>query len=145
MKENLPFGPMLGRCAHLSRERLEARLVKYDVTPSQTHVLMYLQRNHGQVPQCELTTFLKVKPSTVNGLVDRLCAKGLIERSVSGSDARRKMLTLTEPGKEQLHYFELHFRETEELIVKNFTEEEQQTFRSMLDRIIQNLEEDRKA
>lgn len=41
------LGPMLGRCAHLSRSGMEARLSRYGVTPVQTHVLLYLFRHDG--------------------------------------------------------------------------------------------------
>ena len=42
------LGPMLGRSAHLAKERMDARLSQYDVTPVQTHTLLYLHRHHGQ-------------------------------------------------------------------------------------------------
>lgn len=61
---------------------------QYDVTPAQMHVLLYLGRNGGQAPQCELTGFLRVKPPTANGILDRLEEKGMVVRSVSGTDAR---------------------------------------------------------
>ena len=64
------LGPTLGRAAHLARTRLDVRLAQYDVTPAQMHVLLYLGRNGGQVPQCELTGFLRVKPPTANGILD---------------------------------------------------------------------------
>ena len=69
------LGPMLGRCAHLSRSGMEARLSRYGVTPVQTHVLLYLFRHDGQAPQCQVTEFLKVKPSTANGILDRMVEK----------------------------------------------------------------------
>ena len=40
--ENAPIGPLLGHAAHLARERMDVRLARYDVTPAQTHVLLYL-------------------------------------------------------------------------------------------------------
>ena len=50
MEPVTPLGPLLGRCAHLARERMDARLADCDVTPAQTHVLMYLMRSGGQAP-----------------------------------------------------------------------------------------------
>ena len=47
------LGPTLGRCAHLARAGMEARLSRYEVTPVQTHVLLYLFRHGGQAPQWE--------------------------------------------------------------------------------------------
>ena len=143
MEREKPLGPMLGRAAHLSRERLDARLSKYDLTPVQTHLLLHLNRCGGQAPQCDLTEFLKVKPSTANGILDRMAEKGLIVRSVSGKDARRKLITLTEKGQQQQKRFEKNFWESESMLVRGLTADETMTFRSLLERIIQNLEEDR--
>lgn len=137
------LGPTLGRCAHLARERLDARLSQYDVTPAQTHALLCLVRRGGVMPQCELTDFLKVRPSTANGILDRMAEKGLVTRSVSGSDARRRLITLTDKGREQQALFRHSFQESEALMVRGFAPQEVQALRSLLDRIIQNLEEDR--
>lgn len=143
MEAATPLGPLLGRCAHLVRERMDARLTGCDVTPAQTHVLMYLMRSGGQAPQCTLTDFLKVRPSTTNGIVDRLEERGLVERTVSGTDARQRLITLSEKGREQQSLFRKRFLETEELMLRGFTPQEEQTLRGLLGRIIQNLEEDR--
>lgn len=143
MEPVTPLGPLLGRCAHLARERMDARLADCDVTPAQTHVLMYLMRSGGQATQCALTDFLKVRPSTTNGIVDRLVERGLVERTVSGTDARRRLVTLSEKGREQQSLFRKRFLETEELMLRGITPQEEQTLRGILGRIIQNLEEDR--
>lgn len=143
MQLNTALAPTLGRCAHLARERLDARLSQYDVTPAQTHVLLYLNRHGGQLSQGELTEFMKVKPSTANGILDRMVEKGLLVRSVSGADARRRLITLTEKGREQQALFQRCFQEAEELMLRGFTPEEAAAFRALLGRVIQNLEEDR--
>ena len=137
------LGPMLGRCAHLARSGMEARLSRYEVTPAQSHVLLYLFRHGGQAPQCQVTDFLKVKPSTANGILDRMVEKDLVVRSVSGSDARRRLITLTDKGRQKQARFERSFRESEAALVRGLTPQETEQFRSLLCRIIQNLEEDR--
>ena len=137
------LGPMLGRSAHLARERMDARLSQYDMTPAQTHTLLYLYRHNGMSPQCEVIRHLKVKPSTVNGILDRMEEKELVARSVSGSDARQKLITLTEKGiklQKQLHQA---FEETEQLMMNGLSSEEREIFFFCLERVIQNLEEDR--
>lgn len=132
----------MGHAAHLARSRLEARLSQYDVTPVQTHVLLYLFHHGGQAPQCQLTAFLKVKPSTANGILDRLEEKGMVERSVSGADARRRFITLTDKGRQQQALFRKNFQAAEEQMLRGLTPEEVETFRTLLGRIIRNLEED---
>ncbi len=137
------LGPLLGRTAHLSRARLEEQLAQYDVTPVQTHVLLYLFHHGGQAPQGQVAGFLKVKPSTANGILDRMVEKGLVTRSVSGSDARRRLITLTSKGREQRALFEKSLQEAEGRMVRGLLPQEVDTFRMLLGRIIQNLEEDR--
>lgn len=137
------LGPMLGHCSHLARERMDARLSRYDVTPAQTHALLYLHHHGGQAPQCEVTEFLKVKPSTANGILDRMEEKGLVRRTVSGRDARKRLITLTDKGNEQQALFQQGFLDTEHAMVRGFTPEETETLLALLGRVIQNLEEDR--
>ena len=136
------LGPALGWAAKLSKANMDARVSRYDVTPAQTHVLLYLQQHGGRVPQHELAEFLRVKPSTVNGVLDRMEEKGLVRRSVSGSDARRRLITLTEKGAEQQALFQQSFLDVEEAMVRGFTQEERETLCALLDRVIQNLKEE---
>ncbi len=136
------LGPALGWAAKLSKANMDARVSRYDVTPAQTHVLLYLQQHGGRVPQHELAEFLRVKPSTVNGVLDRMEEKGLVRRSVSGSDARRRFITLTEKGAEQQALFQQSFLDVEEAMVRGFTQEERETLCALLDRVIQNLKEE---
>ena len=137
------LGPMLGCCAHLARERMDARMSRFGMTPAQTHVLLHLHQSGGQLPQRELLDSLKVKPSTVNGILDRMEEKGLVERTVSGTDARQRLVALTPAGQEREEQVKQCFLEAEALIVQGLTKEETDTLRSLLERVIQNLEEDR--
>ena len=136
------LGPALGWASKLSKANMDARVSRYDVTPAQTHVLLYLQQHGGRVPQHELAEFLRVKPSTVNGVLDRMEEKGLVRRSVSGSDARRRLITLTEKGAEQQALFQQSFLDVEAAMVRGFTQEERETLCALLDRVIQNLKEE---
>ena len=70
------LGPTLGRAAHLAKANMGARVAQFDITPAQTHVLLYLHHHGGQAPQYELTSFLQVKPSTANGVLNRMEEKG---------------------------------------------------------------------
>ena len=137
------LGPMLGCCAHLARERMDARMSRFGMTPAQTHVLLHLHRSGGQLPQRELLDSLKVKPSTVNGILDRMEEKGLVERTVSGTDARQRLVALTPAGQEREKQVKQTFLEAEALIARGLTVEETDTLRSLLERVIHNLEEDR--
>lgn len=138
------FGPMLGRCAHLVRERLEARLADWDGTQAQIRVLLYLSRHGGQALQHEVTAFLNVRPSTVNGILDRMEERDLVRRSISPEDARQRLISLTDKGRQRQDRFRSIHGEMEEVILRGFSPEEVRQFRTLLERAIGNLEEDRK-
>ena len=143
MQDSNPLGPLLGHCSRLACERLDARLARYDVTPAQIRVLHYLYHHNNQAPQCDVTAHLKIKPSTANGILDRMEEKDLLRRTVSGTDARKRLITLTEKGQSQQETFRQKFEEAEKLMVKGMSEEEVRQLHALLHRVMSNLEEDR--
>ena len=89
-----------------------------------------------------LEQFLMVKPSTVNGIVDRLEEKGLLRRTTSKTDGRYRILTLTEEG---VHFYDDMIRvahEVENRMERGFTPEELDTLKSYLLRVADNLREE---
>lgn len=84
MKKPELIGPLLGYCNHRAYQRMEQKLRRYGVTPIQCRSLTYLHRQPGPVTQKQLQQHLAVKPSTVNGIVDRLVEKGMLTRSPGG-------------------------------------------------------------
>ena len=92
------LGPLLGHATHPARERMDARLSRYDMTPSQTHTLLYLSSHGYTAPQRDVVEHLRVRPSTANGILDRMEEKGLIARSSDLSDNRQIFVRLTENG-----------------------------------------------
>lgn len=143
MQDSNPLGPLLGHCSRLACERLDARLARYDVTPAQIQVLHYLYHHNNQAPQCDVTAHLKIKPSTANGILDRMEEKGLLRRSVSDTDARRRLITLTEKGMSRQETFRQIFVETEILMTAGLSEAEVTQLHTLLHRVMTNLEEDR--
>ena len=101
-----------------------------------------LNRCGGQATQQELTDSLRVKSPTANGIIDRMVEKELVIRTVSGQDARRRLITLTERGRMQQELFQQKFQEVEERISRGFSPEEQAQLRAFLKRIICNLKEE---
>lgn len=139
------LGPILGHCGHLMKARMDARLAGCDGTPAQAHVLLYLHRHGGQAAQCAVTEHLRVKPSTANGILDRMAEKGLVQRTVSSEDARQRLITLTEKGRQQHQQLKQAFLETESAAMEGLSEEEREQLFALLSRVIGNLEEDRKS
>lgn len=133
------YGPLLGHCAHLAKEQMRARMDRFDMTPAQTHVLLYLHEN-GATTQTVLAEQMRVKAPTANGILDRMEEKGLLVRTVDGRDARRRLIRLTEKGEGLVEELRGQFILAESAILQGFDQAEQCQLKSFLQRIIQNLE-----
>ena len=140
MDETKYFGLMLGHCAHLAREQMRGRMSRYDMTPVQNHVLLYLNE-HGPASQSEVTGVLRVTAPTANGIIDRMEEKGLLVRSVDAQDARRRHLELTDKGRGLVEQLKECFLDAERTLVGDLTEREQTQLRELLMRVMKNLEE----
>jgi MarR family transcriptional regulator, organic hydroperoxide resistance regulator len=75
-------------------KRMEATM---GVTVAQRMTLLLIGRHHG-VSASGLAALMHVHPGTMSGILKRLEAAGLIERTGDESDARRRQLTLTARG-----------------------------------------------
>ena len=138
-----PLGPMLGHAAHLSKERMDARISCYDVTPAQSHTLLYLCEHDAATLQRNVVEHLRVKPSTVNGILDRMEEKGLIERRILNGNRRSFHIFMTEEGKRKQQLVEKAFEKVEKRALVNISEEEFQNFMAVYGKIYFNLQEKR--
>jgi DNA-binding MarR family transcriptional regulator len=143
--DKLPeLGRMISYCGHLgklSNDQL-LRQAGYDVTPVQTHLLLHLACWTGEqeASQRDLERKLRLKPSTVNGIVDRLEAKGYVSRRASPQDGRVRLVSLTEAGRSKVQDFHVIVEETERRFTASLSEQERGQLRQLLSRIIENLE-----
>ena len=79
------------------RERLPRSSDEFDLSPIQCHVLHLIEPDRP-LPMGRLADTLSCDASNVTGLVDRLEARGLVERRPSDDDRRVKQLQLTPAG-----------------------------------------------
>lgn len=137
------LGRMIACCGHLEMQYANRQLREagYDVTPVQTHLLMALSCRGGQAAtQRELEHELHLRPSTVNGIVNRLEEKGYVARRPSPEDGRCRRVCLTEAGQAQVAAFRAAMEETDRRFTAILTEAEQAQMQALLGRIIANLE-----
>lgn len=147
MKERLDswsahFGPLLGYCDHQVHKFMNRLLREYDVTPMQCRTLVFLRDVKDEVNQKTLEKFLMVKPSTVNGIVDRLEEKGMLRRTTSREDGRCRILVLTEAGMRFYDNFLAAEQQVNERLECGFSEEERETLIGLLTRLARNLTEE---
>ena len=136
------FAPLMGYCDHQIQKLMEKELRQYDVSPMQCHTLTYLYKADHAVNQKMLQEFLMVKPSTVNGIVDRLEEKGFLTRSTGKNDGRCRILCLTEKGRAFHGDFVRIVRQVNERMERNFTADELETLKALLVRVAKNLSEE---
>ena len=80
-----------------------------------------------------------MKPSTVNGIVERLEEKRLLTRSVSPGDGRCKLLHLTEEGRCFYQEFIAITEEVHRQAEQGFSPEELALLQELLHRVADNL------
>ena len=136
------FGPLFGYCDHQVQKLMVRKLRQYDVSPMQCRTLTYLHEAEGEVNQKQLERHLMVKPSTVNGIVDRLEEKGMLRRTASRTDGRCRILALTPQGMQFYDKFTAIVQEVNDCLEKDFSPEEVQLLTSLLLRVAKNLTEE---
>ena len=142
MSECQDLGRLLACCGHLGRQYGENLLRQrgYDVTPVQTRMLVYLSRCQSEVNQRDLERELRLRPSTVNGIVSRLEEKGYIARRTSPTDGRVRLVSLTDAGCGKLDAFRFTLEEVNRRFGAILTAEEREQLGGLLSRIITDLE-----
>src|SRR5690606_14845229 len=82
------------------RAHLDRRVAEYELTGPQARLIRTLD---GPTPMYQVAEKLQCDPSDVTGIVDRLEARGLVERRVLPTDGRVKQILLTPAGEEVQH------------------------------------------
>jgi DNA-binding MarR family transcriptional regulator len=72
---------------------------RYGLTSAQSGVLRMI-REHGPLSSADLSRKLRVTPSNVTGIIDRLVKKALVERIPKAGDRRVMRIQLTKKGRD---------------------------------------------
>ena len=136
------FGALFGYCDHQVHKLMGRMLKRYDVSPMQCRTLMFLHDAEGSVNQKTLERHLMIKPSTVNGIVDRLEEKEMLRRTTSKTDGRCRILELTDQGMQFYDNFTAVVRQVNTRLERDFTDEEKKLLLSLLMRVARNLAEE---
>ena len=137
-------GLLISYCGRLGRQYVDNRLRRFDVTPVQSMVLRYLMAapEEQEMTQRDLERKMGLKAPTVNGLVDRMVEKDLVTRATSRSDARCRVVALTEKGRTAVEQMQEVIQETEQFYRAILSEGEYREMREMLLRLIAEFEKE---
>lgn len=117
------------------RETFALALKPYDMSEQQFNVLRIL-RGQKQEP-ANLSTInerMVTKMSNTTRLVDKLIAKGFVDREVCAENRRKVEITITKKGLEILTELDKVMETTENMLLKNFNDEELRTLNQLLDK-----------
>ena len=106
-------------------------------------IIDYLYHHQDQdIFQKDIEKELDLSNPTVTGIVKRLEEKEMITRVPSSQDARYKCLTLTDKGLKVIHKcMDFGVNYIENKLTKNMTEDELNTLRTLLNRVLNNMDE----
>ena len=105
-----------------------------DLTQRQSAVLILIGTNPG-ASQIALAEFLGINRATMMAMVNRLQARGLLERRDAKSDKRLKALHLTRKGRTTLAELKRRIVRHERKTLDHFSADELDQFREYLSRV----------
>ncbi len=124
----------------MHRRAMEANLSALGIHRSQHRLLLHLARCGGAASQKELASYLQISPAAVTVTVKKLEKNKLLRRTVSKEDGRCKGLLITPLGKEVLERSYQAFSETDEIMMRGISEEEQKNMIGLFLRMQENLQ-----
>ena len=124
--------------ARIMRTRADQRARRRGMTRAQWVILIWLERQPG-LSQNELAALVEVEPITVGRLVDRLEARGLVERCADPKDRRVWRLRLTSAASAVLDEIKDYRAELRDLVAAGLDPAKLQIMTDILIRMKVNL------
>lgn len=122
---------LLHDVARLLRVDADKRARQHGMTRAQWGILIWLQRQPG-ISQKELSEILEVEPITVARLIDRLEARGMVERRPDPRDRRIWRLHLQPAARAVLHEIDEQRADMTRILTNGIEEEALETMTEAL-------------
>ena len=104
----------------------------------QIAIMKTIEQNEN-CTQATIAEFLGVSPASVATSTKRLQKAGLVIKTVDKDNLRCKRLSLTDKGRSAIESQMSIFREYDELIFRNFSEEEKTVLMGLLERLVNEM------
>lgn len=112
---------------------------EYNITFSQSRILVFLREHDNEVTQKEIETFLEVSHPTVSGIVSRMEQNGFVTCRMDHRNRRNKIVRLTEKALIIGEKIDEKIQIQEKRLIRNFTGEEIQELERMLMAVYDNI------
>ncbi|MCG0278351.1 MAG: MarR family transcriptional regulator [Thermanaeromonas sp.] len=131
---------LLGRIHGRLARQLAPAFHSEDLSATEMIILWKLELK-GPWRVGELASFLGIAPSTFTGILDRLVARGLVERVADPADRRSFLVRATPSLKEVLERVGRRLEETLDRILSGWPEEEYRMLINALERLDRYLDQ----
>lgn len=128
-------GYMIRRLQQMAVSIFLEETAEFEITPVQYATLVAVSVYSG-TDQLHVANAIGIDRATISGVVDRLEAKKLIVRQVSGRDQRANELFVTPLGTKLLRDIEPATERIQEKMLSPLTVDQRTTFLSHLDRLV---------
>lgn len=135
-------GFWVGLTTHEIERAMSRELAPTGITPRQVQVLACLAL-YSERSQVELAEDLRIEPSTLVRVLDRMERDGWIERHPSPDDRRKKLVRATPKVKPTWATVVRHGERVERTATRGLSKAELSTLRVLLERVRANLEGER--
>lgn len=116
-------------------ESMNAALKPFEVSLQQFNVLRILRGQKGKPANLStLNERMVTKMSNTTRLVDKLLAKGFVQRSVCPSNRRKIEILITDSGLDTLEKIDISLRKAHKTIFENFTKKDLEHLNDLLDK-----------
>jgi DNA-binding MarR family transcriptional regulator len=134
------YNPLFQDIARFRAILFDALLKPHDMTMSQGWVLVHLVRENG-LRQADIADRMDVATVTVSKFIDRLEARGYVERRPDPEDRRSNRVYATEKAREIVKIMTRTVDDLDELSYCGIPDEEVQTALRVLRRVKDNLKD----
>ena len=123
---------LLYTASAIVRKAGERALAQWDVTLSQAMALVRIVDAKKPVPLTHLARFMLQESPSITTLVDRMCERGLVERTRDPKDRRKALIVPTEKGRQLRNAARAALSEVHNDLWGAFSNGERETFRELL-------------
>lgn len=117
----------------------------HHINLTQIQIVRYLLENKdNEICQKDFEAFLGLNKASISGSLDALEDKGLIKRTPSADDGRKKIITLSETFMDQQNQIQESLKQLDQQLVAGISDEEIDNFYATLDKIHNNLKKAQK-
>ena len=136
------IGPRIRQLCNAFDQAANRSAESYGLTGVQTFMIVTIARREGELCAKDFERRLKLRHSTISGILQRLEMKGFIQMVSDTEDRRVKRLRLTAKGEDIRELAKQKLDEVEETLTKDFTADEREQFIWLLDKALKNIRQE---